>query len=194
MLGLSSRAPLPVTKSGTARKFDALASFPLRSVHKGFAGFGAVCLPALLPARSRGPALPSTQIPLKISPIVSKQQALQHPSATQRDKEKGLGGVCSLIGTGCPCPTVPGHAKLRGCSEQPQPCVHPCWGRRGCCYHLGGGTTFPQLAKIKLLALQKEDGPGQSSSRLPCHPSTQSAAEPAHLMVGYHRDPIPPGR
>lgn len=27
MLGLSSRAPLPVTKSGTARKFDALASF-----------------------------------------------------------------------------------------------------------------------------------------------------------------------
>ena len=109
---------------------------------------------------------------------------------------EGAGGGLNFNGGWLPCPSPdsPGHAKPRGCSEQPQPCMHPRWGRRGCCHRRSGGSTFPQPARIKLLALQKEAGAGQTSSRLPCHPSAWRAAEPAHPMAGYHWDPILPGK
>lgn len=53
---------------------------------------------------------------------------------------------------------------------------------------------LPQLAKIKLLSLEKAAGAGQISPRRPCHPSTPRAAEPAHPTAGYHGDSIPPGK
>lgn len=169
-----------------------LQVFSLRSVHKGFAGFGAVCLPMLLPGSQ-----PCRRLAQHPNPAENQPQSLQvaSPGAAicqPGEEEKGLGGVLLFNRDWLSCPAFPGHAKPRGCSEQPRPCAHPRWGRRGCCYHLSGGSTFPQLAKIKLLALQKEAGAGQSSSRLPCHPSARSAAEPAHPMAGYHGDPIPP--
>jgi len=155
------------------------------------------CLaPRAPPGSQPCPRLAQHPNPAENHPAVPKYQALGHPSATPGEEEKGLGGFWSLIGPGCPCPSpaAPGHAKLRGCSEQPQPCVHPHWGRRGCCYCKSRGSTFPQPAKIQLFALQKEAGAGQTSSRLPCRPPTRHAAAPARPMAGYRGVPIPAGR
>lgn len=90
--------------------------------------------------------------------------------------------------------SAPAHPQFPGgCSDQPQPHVS-ILGKKKLLPPRRWRQHLPQLAKIKLLSLEKAAGAGQSSPRQPCHPSTPNPAEPARPTAGYHRDSILPGK
>lgn len=95
VLGLSSRVPLPVTKSGTARKFDALASFPCTLFTRALLDlelFASLCLlPHSPPGSQPCPYLARHPNSAKNDPTISKHQALVHLFPTWEEEEKGLG-------------------------------------------------------------------------------------------------------
>lgn len=138
------------------------------------------CLPPHAPPGTQHPN-PAETAPQSPS---NKSWGTQFP---HRGRRRGWWGLSS--GGGClPIPSSRGNAV-----SSPSPAgVHT--GQEELLPPHRWRQHLPQLAKIKLLSLEKAAGAGQSSPRQPCHPSTPKAAEPARPTAGHHGGSILPGK
>lgn len=128
-----------------SEKIRCACKFSLCSVCKGFADLELFASPhccwlTALPLPHLGL---STLILLKITPLSSPGA----PISLLGEEEKGL-GLLNLSGGWLPLPEPHFPWGTRGCNKHPQPCEYSHRGRRGCCYHKSGGSTFPNHPKL----------------------------------------------